>query len=222
MPVLYPGSLTIWPRHHASSVSCWHPPRIQCFHSSSTAHLHILQDGHRAMQKCQQSAAVREGIWMYNVLHCVLMHSPAQTDVIVSLAQLHDVDSQTSTVCVVQCHHTECPQVVIKIKPQRSALLCCNAFQVKILFSSMTIKSGLLWNVRLNDGKSVYLQLLPCWETNQNMAVTDPAEGPCQRGPQELEGFFPCCHLSPQVKEVKSLLWIFSFRFWLHFFRKQI
>lgn len=73
------------------------------------------------------------------------------------------------------------------------------------------------------DGKSVYLQLVPCWETNQeNMAVTDPAEGPGQRGPQELEGFFPYCHLTPQVKEVKSLLWVFSFSFWLHFFRNQI
>lgn len=88
-------------------------------------------------------------------------------------------------------NHTRCPQVVIKIKPQRIALLCCNAFQVKILFRSMTIKSGLLRNVRLNDGKTVYLQLLPCWETNQeNMTVTDPAEGPGQRGPQKLEGYF--------------------------------
>lgn len=164
-----------------------------------------------------------EGIGMYNVLHCVLMHSPAQMDVIVTLAQLQDVDSQTSIVCAVQCQHTGCPQVGIKIKWKRSALLCCNSFQVKILFSSMTIKSGLLWNVRLNDGKSVYLQLVPCWETNQeNMAVTDPAEGPGQRGPQELEGFFPYCHLTPQVKEVKSLLWVFSFSFWLHFFRNQI
>lgn len=119
------------------------------------------------------------------------MHSPAQMDEIFSLAQLQDVDSQTSTGCALQCHHTGCPQVVIKIKPQRSVLLCCNAFQVKILLSSMTIKSGLLWNVKLNDGKSVYLQLLPRWETNQdNMAVPDPAEGPGQKGPNELEGFF--------------------------------
>lgn len=36
---------------------------------------------------------------MYNVFHCVLVHSPAQMGIIVSLAQLQDVDSQTSTVC---------------------------------------------------------------------------------------------------------------------------
>lgn len=62
------------------------------------------------------SAAMCEGIGMYNVLHCVLMHSPAQMDVIVTLAQLQDVDSQTSIVCAVQCQHTGCPQVGIKIK----------------------------------------------------------------------------------------------------------
>lgn len=52
---------------------------------------------------------------MYNVLHCVLMDSLAQMDVIVFLAQLQNLDSQTSTVCAVQCHRTGCPQVVIKI-----------------------------------------------------------------------------------------------------------
>lgn len=38
------------------------------------------------------------------------------------------------------------------------------------------------------------------------MAVTDPAEGPGQKGPQKLEGFLPNPHLTPQAKEVKSLL----------------
>lgn len=38
------------------------------------------------------------------------------------------------------------------------------------------------------------------------MTVTDPAEGPGQRGPQKLEGYFLYCHLTPEVKEVKSLL----------------
>lgn len=186
---------------------------------------HICTSCRMGTEQCRSASKVLQCVKGSEcIMYCtVLMHSLAQMDVIVSLAQLQDVDSQTSTVCAVQCHHTGCPQVVIKIKPQRIALLCCNAFQVKILFSSMTIKSGLLRNVRLNDGRTGYLQLLPCWETNQeNMTVTDPAEGPGQRGPQELEGFFPCCHLTPQVKEVKSLLWIFSFGFWLHFFRKQI
>lgn len=36
--------------------------------------------------------------------------------------------------------------------------------------------------------------------------MTDPAEGPGQTGPQVLERFFPYCHLTQQVKEVKSLL----------------
>lgn len=47
------------------------------------------------MQKHQQSAAMGEGIWIYNVLHCVLMDSHAQIDVIVSLARIQNLDSQT-------------------------------------------------------------------------------------------------------------------------------
>lgn len=154
-----------------------------------------------------------EEIWMDNVLHCFLMHPPAQMDEFFSLAQLQDVDSQTSTGCALQCHHTGCPQVVIRIKPQRSVLLCCNAFQVKILLSSMTIKSGLLWNVRLNDGKSVYLQLLPRWETNQdNMAVPDPAEGPGQKGPKRARRILSA--LSPHSTSERSQIFTLNIFLW--------
>jgi len=70
---------------------------------------------------------------------------------------------------------------------------------------------------------NVYLLLPSCRETNQeNMSEADPAEGPGQRGQWELEGFFPNSHLTPQAKEVKSVLWIFSFGSRLHLFRRQI
>lgn len=109
---------------------------------------HICTSCRMGTEQCRSASKVLQCVKGSEcIMHCtVLMHSLAQMDAIVSLAQLQDVDSRTSTVCAVQCHHTRCPQVVIKIKPQRIALLCCNAFQVKILFSSMTIKSGLLRN----------------------------------------------------------------------------
>lgn len=44
------------------------------------------------MQKCQQSAAMGEGIWMYNILHCFDGFS---CYVIGSPAQLQNLDSQT-------------------------------------------------------------------------------------------------------------------------------